>query len=409
MQWTLASAAATPSSQEPASVTLIPRAVSSFASARTLRAAMLVPSANSLSTISTSRTSGPNPVRGFISASECNRSHYQRSADQEKGDTGNPRFADRVARPPIASEKQQGDQHRIRDAQREACIVDQQERDGRWQAGDHDQEEADEGAEPVIARDRVLLFCLACDVVDDALVQRFRFPRTQQSAEQRIQFLADQGDGVAPVLRAPDGESQPLQPAAIEQLADEIQRGIDDAPRDVAADHGDEQLARAGAALVFDDQAGAECERQRHDQAEQDLGERRGRVQVPMQHRHAIGRGREGNLLRERRRLSFTGIHESDENTNYAARQHASRGCALLHLTPRRCFPATRARAGTLNASASARAAYCANAPVCALTAVLTRGVLMAGNNEADRLRRAREGSEQWRHWGPYLSERQWG
>jgi len=33
----------------------------------------------------------------------------------------------------------------------------------------------------------------------------------------------------------------------------------------------------------------------------------------------------------------------------------------------------------------------------------------MAGNNEADRLRRAREGSEQWRHWGPYLSERQWG
>src|SRR4029078_7151844 len=33
----------------------------------------------------------------------------------------------------------------------------------------------------------------------------------------------------------------------------------------------------------------------------------------------------------------------------------------------------------------------------------------MTGSNEADRLRRAREGSEQWRHWGPYLSERQWG
>src|SRR3954469_2098631 len=131
MQWTLASAAATPSSHEPASLTFMPRAVSSFASARTLRAAVLGPSASSLSTISTSRTSGPNSVRGFISASECNRSCDQRSADQEKGETRNPRLADRVACPPIASEKQQGDQHCIRDAQRKTGIVDQQERDGR--------------------------------------------------------------------------------------------------------------------------------------------------------------------------------------------------------------------------------------------------------------------------------------
>jgi len=33
----------------------------------------------------------------------------------------------------------------------------------------------------------------------------------------------------------------------------------------------------------------------------------------------------------------------------------------------------------------------------------------MADNNETERLRRTREGSEHWRHWGPYLSERQWG
>jgi len=33
----------------------------------------------------------------------------------------------------------------------------------------------------------------------------------------------------------------------------------------------------------------------------------------------------------------------------------------------------------------------------------------MTANNEMDRLRSAHEGSAHWRHWGPYLSERQWG
>jgi hypothetical protein len=33
----------------------------------------------------------------------------------------------------------------------------------------------------------------------------------------------------------------------------------------------------------------------------------------------------------------------------------------------------------------------------------------MSGDLESDRLRRAREGGELWRRWGPYLSERQWG
>src|SRR5512138_1340278 len=33
----------------------------------------------------------------------------------------------------------------------------------------------------------------------------------------------------------------------------------------------------------------------------------------------------------------------------------------------------------------------------------------MTGNDEIERLHRTREGGEHWRHWGPYLSERQWG
>ena len=33
----------------------------------------------------------------------------------------------------------------------------------------------------------------------------------------------------------------------------------------------------------------------------------------------------------------------------------------------------------------------------------------MTADNEMDRLRSAHEGSAHWRHWGPYLSERQWG
>jgi hypothetical protein len=33
----------------------------------------------------------------------------------------------------------------------------------------------------------------------------------------------------------------------------------------------------------------------------------------------------------------------------------------------------------------------------------------MSGDHETERLREAREGSAQWKHWGPYLSERQWG
>src|SRR3954453_14126617 len=35
--------------------------------------------------------------------------------------------------------------------------------------------------------------------------------------------------------------------------------------------------------------------------------------------------------------------------------------------------------------------------------------VSMSGDLESDRLRRARDGGELWRRWGPYLSERQWG
>ena len=33
----------------------------------------------------------------------------------------------------------------------------------------------------------------------------------------------------------------------------------------------------------------------------------------------------------------------------------------------------------------------------------------MSGDHETKRLRDAHEGSAPWRHWGPYLSERQWG
>jgi hypothetical protein len=40
---------------------------------------------------------------------------------------------------------------------------------------------------------------------------------------------------------------------------------------------------------------------------------------------------------------------------------------------------------------------------------MLNAEVVMRGDHESQRLRRAREGSAPWRRWGPYLSERQWG
>jgi hypothetical protein len=73
---------------------------------------------------------------------------------------------------------------------------------------------------------------------------------------------------------------RPQQPPALEDLPDDIQGAIDDAPGNVAADGGEQQHADAFATLLLDDDAGAQRERQRHDQPEQDLAQAAARVQV---------------------------------------------------------------------------------------------------------------------------------
>ena len=137
-------------------------------------------------------------------------------------------------------------------------------------------------------------FRSARDVVRDAAVERRGLARGQHGGEQWTQLGRDQGDGRWLGARAPDRAPEPLQPAAIEQLTDQEQGAVDDAPGDVAPDDGDQQLARARAPFVFDDQTGAERERQRHDESEQDLGQSRRRVEIAMDQRSAIRARRVG-------------------------------------------------------------------------------------------------------------------
>src|SRR5688572_19855402 len=70
------------------------------------------------------------------------------------------------------------------------------------------------------------------------------------------------------------------QASTIEQLAREVECAIDNAPGDVAPDHCYQQLTRASASLVLDQQARTERKRQGHDQSEQHLAQRSGGIEV---------------------------------------------------------------------------------------------------------------------------------
>src|SRR5262245_49239227 len=59
---------------------------------------------------------------------------------------------------------------------------------------------------------------------------------------------------------------------SIEHNTEQIQRGVDDAPRDVASERRDQEIA-ARAFAFAEQHAGTERERERHDQPEQELAE----------------------------------------------------------------------------------------------------------------------------------------
>ena len=70
-----------------------------------------------------------------------------------------------------------------------------------------------------------------------------------------------------------------MQAASLGEAAHQEERGVDDAPRGVAAERGDQQLARGGAvALQLDPRP--ERERQHHDQTEEQLAESLAGIEV---------------------------------------------------------------------------------------------------------------------------------
>lgn len=89
-------------------------------------------------------------------------------------------------------------------------------------------------------------------------------------ADQPVQLLPDDGGGLFLGGGVPDQGPHARKSPAFEDLPADVQRAIDDAPGDVAADRGDEQLP-SGPGFVPHDQARREREGQGHDESEQDL------------------------------------------------------------------------------------------------------------------------------------------
>ena len=119
-------------------------------------------------------------------------------------------------------------------------------------------------------------------------IERFAFGGARHDYEQVVELARHERHGASVVGSVAHDLPEPAQAASIEQLVDEIQRSIDDAPRDVAAEHRDEQLARPFATLVLDDDSGAERERQSHDEAEQYLAQARGGIEIAVQSEEGV-------------------------------------------------------------------------------------------------------------------------
>ena len=73
-------------------------------------------------------------------------------------------------------------------------------------------------------------------------------------------------------MRFADGLAEPLQATAVEHAADDEQPAVDDAPGDVAADRCDQELPDRSRSSPTT-KHGGQRERQRHDEAEQQLPE----------------------------------------------------------------------------------------------------------------------------------------
>ena len=79
-----------------------------------------------------------------------------------------------------------------------------------------------------------------------------------------------------------DGIDEPRAPSALEALAGEVHQGVDDPPGDVASDGRDQELAGGVGVLTHEDPR-PQRERERHDEAEEDLGQAIAWIEVPIE------------------------------------------------------------------------------------------------------------------------------
>jgi hypothetical protein len=98
--------------------------------------------------------------------------------------------------------------------------------------------------------------------------------------EQIAEFVLHHRRSGTFIRRAAHGLGDTPTSASREQLIHDVHRRVDDAPGDVAADERDEKFACTFATLILDDDAGAQREGERHDEAEHDLAQARGRIEI---------------------------------------------------------------------------------------------------------------------------------
>ncbi len=137
-----------------------------------------------------------------------------------------------------------------------------------------------QAAEHVLLAQAIERYLVGTHALHDGVVQRSPLAFLGHPRQQPVELVRDERTRVIGRAGPLDLQTQAKNPASLEELAQHVKHSVDQAPGQVATEDGDQHFARAGAALLLDHQARAERERQRHDQAEQDLAHPRSRIEV---------------------------------------------------------------------------------------------------------------------------------
>ena len=216
---------------------------------------------------------------GGLTTERDGHRHESETAGQEN-EAGGPRIAERVTRPFVSAEEQEGEQDGVRDAQREARVIPDQERDCRGQAGNHHQPEAGECTHEIRLGEAVGLDVRGAHLRGNPRVQGLVFRFVTDAFEKVAEFVLHHRHSGTFIRRAAHGLGDATPFTSREQLIHDVHRRVDDAPGDVAADERDQKLACTFATFILDDDAGAQREGERHDEAEHDLAQARGRIEI---------------------------------------------------------------------------------------------------------------------------------